>query len=257
MFVACSTLCFGDRPLEAALRQIAELEFNKYRPGADRGRPAPRPLRRRRRPRGRAAPPPERAEPDPLGARPGLRRRSTRPTLRKRFEAICRFAKPLTVAVLTMPAAPIGTPIEQRDRPPDRPGERRQPRGPGPLGPHRTATTLTADPAVAARALRRRAGPRPDARPEPLRARPPRRRLTTTTSSRYVQNAHFRDTGKNPGEEQVRVGQGRIDYARIVNLLARHGYNRALTVAILNDGDCPFDAEVEVRKLKLLLESLI
>ena len=29
MFVACSTLCFSTEPLEAALRQIAELEFNK------------------------------------------------------------------------------------------------------------------------------------------------------------------------------------------------------------------------------------
>ena len=30
MFVACSTLCFARQPLESALRQIAELEFDKF-----------------------------------------------------------------------------------------------------------------------------------------------------------------------------------------------------------------------------------
>ena len=29
MFVACSTLCFSNEPLESALRHIAELEFDK------------------------------------------------------------------------------------------------------------------------------------------------------------------------------------------------------------------------------------
>ena len=73
----------------------------------------------------------------------------------------------------------------------------------------------------------------------------------------YVQNVHLRDTGKKPGEFQVRVGQGEIEYGRIVNQLERHGYDRALTVSILDGLDNPFDIEVEVRKLKLLLESLI
>ena len=71
-----------------------------------------------------------------------------------------------------------------------------------------------------------------------------------------VQNVHFRDTGKKPGEFQVRIGQGEIEYGRVVSQLERHGYNRALTVAIRDDIENPFDVEVEVRKLKLLLESL-
>jgi sugar phosphate isomerase/epimerase len=73
----------------------------------------------------------------------------------------------------------------------------------------------------------------------------------------FVQNVHLRDTGKGPGEFQVRVGQGDIEYGRIVSQLERHGYDRALTVAITDRTDNPFDVEVEVRKLKLLLESLI
>ena len=73
----------------------------------------------------------------------------------------------------------------------------------------------------------------------------------------YVQNIQLRDTGTGPGEFQVRVGQGEIEYGRIVSQLERFGYNRALTVAILDSIDNPFDVEVEVRKLKLLLESLL
>ena len=73
----------------------------------------------------------------------------------------------------------------------------------------------------------------------------------------YVQKIQLRDTGKGPGEFQVRVGQGDIEYGRIVSFLERNGYDRALTVAIHDDIDNPFDVEVEVRKLKLLLESLL
>ena len=67
----------------------------------------------------------------------------------------------------------------------------------------------------------------------------------------------MRDTGLVPGEFQVRVGQGQIEYARIVNLLERYGYSRSLTVAIIDRPDNPFEREVELRKLKLLLETLI
>lgn len=254
MFVACSTLCFGDRPLEAALRQIAEFEFNKYDLALIEGGP-------------HMAPSDVAADPDAairrLRSGPGLTPSAIDldfgdldpAALRKRFEAICRFAKPLTVAVLTMPAAPIGTPIDlEIER---LTGLATVANREGLVLSVRTdRATLTSDPAAAARLC--------DAVPGLGLTLDPSHYVIGPHAGAsydhlfpYVQNAHFRDTGKDPGEEQVRVGQGRIDYARIVNLLARHGYNRALTVAIFNDGHCPFNAEVEVRKLKLLLESLI
>ena len=59
------------------------------------------------------------------------------------------------------------------------------------------------------------------------------------------------------GDRLLRVGQGEIEYNRVFNQLARHGYDRGLTVSILDQIDNPFDVEVEVRKLKLLLESLL
>jgi hypothetical protein len=54
----------------------------------------------------------------------------------------------------------------------------------------------------------------------------------------------------------VRVGQGQVDYGRIVNLLERQHYDRLLTVDIRDIPDAPFAMEPEVRKLKYLLESL-
>ena len=73
----------------------------------------------------------------------------------------------------------------------------------------------------------------------------------------YVQSIQLRDTGKNPGDFQVKIGQGEIEYGRIISLLERAGYDRSLTVSITDAIDNTFVVEEEVRKLKLLLESLI
>jgi sugar phosphate isomerase/epimerase len=56
---------------------------------------------------------------------------------------------------------------------------------------------------------------------------------------------------------QVQVGQGEIEYGRIIAQLARHHYERLLTVEILDIPDAPFAVDQEVRKLKYLLESLV
>jgi sugar phosphate isomerase/epimerase len=176
-------------------------------------------------------------------------------TLRKRFEAICRFSKLLTVAVLTIPAAPIGTPMDQEiDR---LSALAKVANREGLVLSVRThRATLTADPAAALTLCQSVTG-------LGITLDPSHYVLGPHAGKNYddlfplVQNLHFRDTGKNPGEEQVRVGQGKVDYARIVTILDRHGYHRSLTVALINHGDCPFDVEVEVRKMKLLLESLI
>jgi sugar phosphate isomerase/epimerase len=73
----------------------------------------------------------------------------------------------------------------------------------------------------------------------------------------YVHHVHLRDTGRGPNQFQVRVGQGEIEYGRIVSQLARFRYERSLTVDIRDIPDAPFAMEPEVRKLKYLLESLV
>ena len=69
---------------------------------------------------------------------------------------------------------------------------------------------------------------------------------------KYTQNVHLRDTSKT--ELQVRVGQGEVDYGKLINLLRRVGYDRALCVDIRPQPDV--DHAAELRKLRLLLESL-
>jgi sugar phosphate isomerase/epimerase len=73
----------------------------------------------------------------------------------------------------------------------------------------------------------------------------------------YIRHVRLRDTGRGPNQFQVRVGQGEVEYGRIVSQLARHRYGRLLTVDIRDVPDSPFAMEPEVRKLKYLLESLV
>ncbi len=70
---------------------------------------------------------------------------------------------------------------------------------------------------------------------------------------KFVCNVHLRDT--KPDQFQVSVGQGDVDYGKLVTQLARDKYDRALTVLMTPmEG---LDHRVELRKLRRLLESLM
>jgi len=73
----------------------------------------------------------------------------------------------------------------------------------------------------------------------------------------YVRHVHLRDSGKAPGKFQVKIGQGEVEYGRLITMLDRQRYDRLLTVAIHDLPDANVVMESEVRKLKFLLESLV
>jgi sugar phosphate isomerase/epimerase len=73
----------------------------------------------------------------------------------------------------------------------------------------------------------------------------------------FVRHVCLRDTGRGPGQFQVRVGQGEVEYGRIVTQLGRYHYDRLLSVALHDVADAAVPMEPEVRKLKFLLESLV
>jgi sugar phosphate isomerase/epimerase len=73
----------------------------------------------------------------------------------------------------------------------------------------------------------------------------------------HVRHVRLRDSGSAVDQFQVRVGQGEIEYGRIITQLERCRYERAITVDIRDIPDGPFPVEPEVRKLKYLLESLV
>ncbi len=70
---------------------------------------------------------------------------------------------------------------------------------------------------------------------------------------KYVYHVHLRDTSKK--ELQVRVGQGEVEYGRIISQLQKVKYNRALSVNIKEMPNV--DHAGELRKLRLLLETLL
>jgi len=69
----------------------------------------------------------------------------------------------------------------------------------------------------------------------------------------YVCHVHLRDTSRQ--ELQVRVGQGEVEYGRLITQLTKVKYARALSV---NMPPLPgIDHNAEMRKMRLLLESLL
>ena len=254
MFVACSTLCFSREPFESALRHIAELEFDKIELAIVEGGPHLQPSEVTE--NTEAAAHRLRNGPSLISTSIALDFGEPAPEgalLRKRFDAMCRLAKPLTVAVLSIQPAPLGTPFDDEVKRLTTLVNAATRQGLV-IALDTDAKALTGDPAVAVE----------------LCKAVPGLGLTLDPSHYiqnghkdwdvvypYIQNVHLRDTGKGPGEFQVRVGQGEIEYGRVVSQLERYGYNRGLTITILDSLDNPFEVEVEVRKLKLLLESLI
>lgn len=81
----------------------------------------------------------------------------------------------------------------------------------------------------------------------------PRRGASFEQLLKYICHVRLRDTSKD--ELQVRVGQGEVEYGRLVTQLNKVHYNRALCVDI---APMPgVDQNAEMRKMRLLLESLL
>lgn len=70
---------------------------------------------------------------------------------------------------------------------------------------------------------------------------------------KYVYHLRLRDSSKE--QLQVQVGQGKIEYGRLINQLRKVKYDGALSVHIQELPDV--DHMAEMRKMRLLLESLL
>ena len=70
---------------------------------------------------------------------------------------------------------------------------------------------------------------------------------------KFVCNVHLRDS--RPDAFQVSVGQGEIDYGKLVTQLDREKYDRGLVVHMTPCDE--MDQRVELRKLRRLLETLM
>ena len=71
----------------------------------------------------------------------------------------------------------------------------------------------------------------------------------------YVYHVYLRDTTTD--EIQVQVGLGEVDYSRLISQLRREDYDRTLSVDFFPEQYGDLDRALELRKMRMLLESLL
>jgi sugar phosphate isomerase/epimerase len=253
VYVACSTLCFNSHPFEDALQKIAELEFNKIDVAIHESCNHLRPSQivqdtstaaAHLRMASGLAPAAFSLEIDAEGEEYDVQ-----------FRSICRLARMTMVPLLTLSAAPTGTPLDlevQRLTHLLRLAEKD-----GLLLTVATLTgTLTEDPDVAVTLCERVPGLGLTLDPSHYIAGPHQGKGYDQVFP-FVRHVHLRDTGRGPNQMQVHIGQGEIEYGRVITQLSRYDYDRLLSVDIRDMPEAQFPKEHEVRKLKYLLESLV
>jgi sugar phosphate isomerase/epimerase len=254
VFVACSTLCFARYPLERALRIIGELEFSKLDVAIHEQGPHLKPsevaadvsLAAQRIRIGPSL--------TPAAFSVEIEAADTQEYFRQ-LKAICRLARQSTVSILTMPAASNGNGLDAEVQRLKEVLALVQSEGLVLTVPTRIGT-LTETPAAALELCQRVPGLCLTLDPSHY-INGPHQGGSYDELFPYVRHVHLRDTGRGPGKFQVRIGQGEIEYGRIISMLNRQRYDRLLSVSVTDIPDAPFVMETEVRKLKFLLESLV
>ncbi len=252
MQVACSTLCFRHRSLSDALQAIRDMHFAKVDLAIHEAGPHLRPSEVMEdvvkiAQRLKATNVPIAAFHVEFDAAPNV--------VLDQLRAVCRLARLLAVPILTVTAAPMGSdPASEVQRLKD---WAKIVQGDGLILTLETrAGTLTADIECAMELCHRvpglgltldpsyyMCGPHEQSNYEPLFP--------------YVRHVRLRDSGTEPSQFQVRVGQGVLEYNKLITSLERYSYDRALTVDVRDIADPEFPVEPEVRKMKYLLESLV
>jgi sugar phosphate isomerase/epimerase len=254
VYVACSTLCFARYPLDQALRKIAELEFSKVDVAIHEQGPHLRPS--------------QVLEDVGLAAQririgPSLSPAAfsvqidapDEPSFHRQLKAICHLARLSMVPVITIPAASSGSGID---------AEIQRLTGLVHLASlegivltlETRMGTLTETPDTAAELCKQVPGLGLTLDPSHYIAGPHQGKNFDQVYP-HIRHVHLRDTGRGPEQFQVRVGQGEVEYGRIISHLCRYHYDRLLTVEICDIPDAPFAMDAEVRKLKYLLDSLV
>ncbi len=249
MFVAASSRCFAELPLDAAMLQLVELEYafaeimihetgGHLKPSevmADQERAV---LQCRQI---------HRLTPAALS----IEIEAPEPEYYHQFAACCRLAKALKIVTMTVRSSELGTPFNaevERLRAmvalASREGIRvglltevgrmtETPETAVVLCDNVKGLGITLDPSHYIY------GPHSGANYEPL--------------LKYTYHVRLRDTTKD--QLQVRIGQGEVEYGRLVNQLHKVRYDRALCVDMEPLADV--DQLTEMRKMRLLLESLL
>jgi sugar phosphate isomerase/epimerase len=249
VFVAATSRCFPDMTLDAALMQLADLEYTCVELMIHESGGHMRPS----------------AVMDDLERAITLCRQTHRltpiafsidieapePLYYRQFAACCKLAKAVKVVTLTVRSAELGTPfnaeverLRELTAMSSQDGIR--------VGLLTEGGRMTQDPDTAIVLCDNVKGLGITLDPSHY-VYGPHARENYEHIMKYVYHIRLRDTNKT--QLQVRVGQGEVEYGRLVNQLHKVRYDRALCVDIAPMPDA--DHLAEMRKMRLLLESLL
>lgn len=249
MFVAASTRCFGNLPLEDALSRLADLEFSYVEIVIHESA-------------GHLKPSQVAANLEEAVQRCRHTQRLTpiaysidieapKQEYFQHFVACCRLAKATRVVTLTVRSAELGTPfnaeverLQEMVRIATIEGVR--------VGLLTEGGRMTEDPATAAVLCEHVKGLAITLDPSHFICGA-RRGCKYEKVLPHVCHVRLRDSRRD--QFQVRVGQGEMEYGRLIGQLNRNRYDRALTI---DTEPMPgVDQNAELRKFRLLLESLL
>lgn len=249
MFIAASTACFSSLPLPEAISRLDDLEFTSIEIAIHEHGNQLRPS-------------------DVLADLPGaieLCRHTHRLSIvafdvdldapgeeyYRQFEAICLLAKKTKVVTITVPASELGTPFNEEVDRLRRLSALAQLQGVR-VSLRSQIGRLSEDPDTVVVLCNNVDGLGVTLDPSHYLCGPHGMR-NMDKLYKFTYHVHLRDSTKD--KLQVRVGQGQIEYGKLIANLRRFGYNRALCVNMHEmDG---VDQNGEMRKIRLLLESLL
>ena len=247
MFVAASTSCFSDKKFEEACQLLTDLEYDKVEIWLSEKS--------------------DHLKPSVVAADPErfiLRfRETTRLTPialyieedidQQTLAGLSKLAKLLRIAQITLPASPLGTPFNTEiDRlrgfldVVSQDGVR--------ISVKTKTGHLTEDPLTAIELCQ-------SARGLGLTLDPsyyicgPNKNASFDEVFPHVYHMHLRDT--TPQDLQVQIGLGEIDYSGLVSQLRRQNYNGMLSVDLIPSLVDPETRPLELRKMRMLLDTLL
>lgn len=249
MFVSASTECFANLPLSAALDKLVDLEYSAVEIAIHEDGPQ--------------------LKPSQVAASLEYALNACTNTYRldvvaysveitapgeeyyQQFDAICRLAKATKVVTITIPSGELGTPFNEEVERLRKLVDIATLQGVR-LGMRSEVGRLSEDPSTVAVLCDNVKGLGLTLDPSHYICGPHAGK-SIDKLMKYVYHVHLRDTTKK--DIQVRIGQGEIEYGRLIGQLRKLNYTRALSVHLAELPDV--DHYGEMRKMRLLLESLL
>ena len=248
MFVAASTRCFADKGFAEACHLLTDLEFDKVEIWFDDHSQHLRPTEVASNIEGFYSQFREVTRLTPVAFC------LEHDVLADTLHDLCKLAKLMRVAQITVPASPLGTPFnEEIDR--LRNFVRLANQETIRLSIKTRIGSLTEDPRTAVELCQSVKGLGLTLDPSHYLCGPHAARGIDTLMP-YVFHTHLRDTTAT--QLQVQVGLGEVDYTRLISQLRKENFDRTLSVELLPElYDPEINRPLEMRKLRMLLETLL